>query len=251
MNALHNFPMSALGICTVAFAFGTACFAATEAPTAQTSRVYSETNASSGNSVLVYNRSAANGSLTLAQTIATGQNGTGAKLAAQGALLLVSHFLLAVNAGSNTISVLNLDGSDVSIAGTFSSGGVSPKSLTAFENTVYVLNVNGISGFTLDETTGALTPIANSSQPLSGLPDPEPAQIGFTNKGATLMVTEKNTNVLDVAGRLCRRQRSCGTANGLSIQCSQSLWICGRQELAALRYRSERGSSARILRILL
>jgi 6-phosphogluconolactonase (cycloisomerase 2 family) len=198
MNTLLNFPTSALSIYSMVFAFGTACLTATESGTVQTSRVYTETNASAGNSVLVYNRSAGDGSLTLAQTVATGQNGTGAFLEAQGALLLVSHFLLAVNAGSNTISVLDVAGPSVSVAGTFSSGGVSPKSLTAFGGTIYVLNLDGITGFTLDTTTGTLTPIANSSQPLSGLPDPEPAQIGFTDKGGTLVVTEKNTNVLDV-----------------------------------------------------
>ena len=141
------------------------------------------------------------GALTLAQTVPTGQNGTGASLQAQGALLIVSHYLLAVNAGSNSISVLNVGGPSVKLISTVNSGGTSPKSLTAHADTVYVMNAGGagsISGFTFNTTTGILTPIAGSTQPMSGMPNPQPAQIGFTSNGLSLVVTEKTNNVLDV-----------------------------------------------------
>ena len=70
--------------------------------------VYTLTNAASGNAVAVFDR-ANDGSLTPDGTVATGGNGTGAGLRSQGALVLDDDRLLAVNAGSNTISLLQVD----------------------------------------------------------------------------------------------------------------------------------------------
>jgi 6-phosphogluconolactonase (cycloisomerase 2 family) len=193
----HFFVILAIALAVLASA--TMTFA--QAGTAPQSRVFTETNAAVGNAILVYNRSTTDGSLTLAQTVPTRQNGTGAFLQEQGALLIVSHFLLAVNAGSNSISVLEIGGSTVRMLANYNSGGTFPKSLTAYKNFVYVLNQGGagnITGFTIDETSGVLTPIAGSTQPLSGMSDPQPEEIGFVKNGVTLIVTERNTNVFDL-----------------------------------------------------
>ena len=67
--------------------------------------VYALTNSATGNAVLVYNR-AADGSLSYSTSYATGGLGLGGGLGSQGAVTLSSngHFLLAVNAGANSIS---------------------------------------------------------------------------------------------------------------------------------------------------
>src|ERR1043165_1941400 len=68
--------------------------------------VYTLTNQVAGNSVAVFDR-AADGSRTSAGIVSTGGTGTGAGLGSQGALALSrdGQWLLAVNAGSNDISV--------------------------------------------------------------------------------------------------------------------------------------------------
>jgi len=74
--------------------------------------VYVLSNQTSGNEVLVYNR-LANGSLTAAGSFSTTGNGTGAGLGSQGSVILHDlegySYLLAVNAGSNDITVFRVD----------------------------------------------------------------------------------------------------------------------------------------------
>src|SRR5437763_1320159 len=86
-----------------------------------------------------------------------------------------------------------------SLASQTASGGTLPISLTAHGSLLYVLNAGGagnISGFSVG-ATGALAPIAGSTQPLSGT-NVGPAQVSFSPDGRRLVVTEKNTNLLDV-----------------------------------------------------
>src|SRR3989442_13482280 len=162
--------------------------------------VYTLTNQVAGNAVAVFNRSA-DGTLTAAGTIATGGTGTGAGLGSQGAVAL-SHDgrrLFAVNAGSNDVSVFDVGPAGLSLASRTASGGPLPISLTVHGNVLYVLNAGGngnISGFTIS-TTGGLTAIPGSTQLLSGT-NVGPAQVSFSPDGRRLVVTEKNTSLLDV-----------------------------------------------------
>ena len=55
------------------------------------SRVYTMTNATTGNNLLVFNRNA-DGSLTLAQTVNGGGNGSGIALQSQGSVLVAAIF---------------------------------------------------------------------------------------------------------------------------------------------------------------
>ena len=193
----HTYILTVTGI---VLSLAKCCLADPELSTTSTPRVFTETNAAAGNSILVYDRGV-NGALTLVQTVPTGQNGTGALLNAQGALLLLSHYLLAVNAGSDSITVLDIGAPSVKVISTASSGGTQPKSLSSNKDLVYVLNEGAsgnITGFTFDTVTGNLTPIPGSTRPLSGKSDPQPGQIGFAYNGQALIVTEKNTNTLDV-----------------------------------------------------
>ena len=162
--------------------------------------VYTLTNQVAGNAVAVFNR-AADGTLSAAGTIATGGTGTGGSLGSQGAVALSDdgRRLFAVNAGSNDVSVFDVGPTGLSLASQTASGGTLPISLTAHGSLLYVLNAGGagnISGFSV-RATGGLTPIAGSTQPLSGT-NVGPAQVSFSPDGRRLVVTEKNTNLLDV-----------------------------------------------------
>jgi 6-phosphogluconolactonase len=162
--------------------------------------VYTTTNQASGNAVAVFAR-AADGTLTPAGTFATGGTGTGAGLGSQGAVTLTDdgQFLFAVNAGSNDVSVFRVGEATLSLDSRTPSGGTQPISVAVSGSIVYVLNAGGdgnISGFTLGRN-GGLTPIAGSTRSLSGT-NVGPAEVAFSPDGRHLIVTEKNTNLLDV-----------------------------------------------------
>ncbi len=103
---------------------------------------------------------------------AVGGAGSSSSLSSQGALQLSSNgrYLLAVDAGSNQISVLQTgkDGTLTPVEGSpFGSGGQYPVSIAVAKDLVYVANQgNGGSnytGFNFD-SKGNLTPIAGSSE---------------------------------------------------------------------------------------
>jgi 6-phosphogluconolactonase len=159
--------------------------------------VYTLTNSATGNAVAVFER-AADGSLSPEGTVSTGGRGTGAGLGSQGALVLDDDRLFAVNAGSNSISSLEVDdGSEVELEDVASSNGVRPISLTVHGPLLYVLNAGdattpaNITGFVVFR--GELIPLPGSTRPLSTAA-PDPAQIEFTPDGRVLVVTEKATN---------------------------------------------------------
>lgn len=164
---------------------------------AGTGQVYTMTNASSENAVLVYQR-APDGRLTPAGSVGTDGVGSGSGLGNQGGLILSEHgrWLLAVNAGSNTISAFRVHGNgSLTRTSTVPSGGVKPISVTMRGNLVYALNAGGsgnIVGFRLGHR-GLLTMIPGSTRPLSGA-GADPAQIEFDPRGRVLVVTEKATN---------------------------------------------------------
>ncbi len=162
--------------------------------------VFTQTNATSGNSVLIYRRSA-DGSLVAAGSVATGGTGTGAGLGSQGAVTLSADgdWLLVVNAGSNDVSSFSVgDGGALTLRGKASSGGTQPISVTIHDDLVYVVNTGGtgnISGLRLAQD-GSLSPIAASTRALSTT-SAGPAEVAFDPTGAFLVVTEKNTNKID------------------------------------------------------
>jgi len=162
--------------------------------------VYTITNQVAGNAVAVFARSA-DGTLTAAGSFATGGTGTGAGLGSQGAVTLSrdGRLLLAVNAGSNDVSVFRVGQQGLSLLSRTPSGGTLPTSVTISRNVVYVLNAGGagnITGFTINYR-GELTPIAGSTKALSGATT-APAQVSFSPDGRQLVVAERATNLLDV-----------------------------------------------------
>lgn len=168
-----------------------------------TGAVYAMTNQTSGNSIVGFNR-ASNGALSVVGTFSTGGLGFGSgndPLGSQGALALTDdgHFLLAVNAGSNDISVMQAGRLGLSLVGTFPSGGAEPVSIALYKDLVYVLNAGdtpNITGFELNPN-GTLRMLPGSRRPLAGGTAAGPAQVGFTPGGSFLVVTEKSTSLID------------------------------------------------------
>ena len=170
--------------------------------------VFQETNGATANQIVAYEASSA-GTLTWVGNFGAGGTGTGTALADSGSLALTSNdrWLLAVDAGSNQLSVLRVDthyGAPLlTLTDTVNSGGVLPVSVAISGSTVYVLNdgnavtPGNIAGFFLSGW-GQLTPIVGSSEPLSTSGATGAAEIAFSPSGGSLVVTEKATNLLDV-----------------------------------------------------
>ncbi len=161
--------------------------------------VYTETNASGGNAVLGFER-AWDGSLSAIGTFATGGLGSGGGLGSQGALTLAGdgRWLLAVNAGSNDVSLFRVreDGRLV-LTDRTDAGGTDPISVTEQDGVAYVLDAGGagnIAGFRLDGAS--LRRIGGSGRPLSGS-GTNPAEVAFSTDGRFLVVTERATNLID------------------------------------------------------
>lgn len=175
--------------------------------------VFVQTDATSGNAIAVYRR-ASDGTLTPAGTFATGGNGgvlggsVADHLASQNSLVYDAgrRELFAVNAGSDTISALDVDGHRLRLRQTISSGGSFPVSIAVHGDRVYALNAeNGgsIQGYRL--VGRFLVPIPGSTRPLGLNPNATPqftttpGDIAFTPDGRDLLVTTKgNTNAIDV-----------------------------------------------------
>ena len=169
--------------------------------------VYTMTNDNTGNQVVMFNRDE-DGVLTRAGSISTGGLGSGGAgvldpLGSQGSIVLSSdaRWLLAVNAGSNEISVFRVLPNGLLLVDKVGSGGVFPVSVTISHDLVYVLNARegshspNITGFTLGHT-GELTPLADSTRPLSAGPLAAFAQVGFDPEGETLVVTDKGDKTI-------------------------------------------------------
>jgi 6-phosphogluconolactonase (cycloisomerase 2 family) len=155
--------------------------------------VYTISNATGGNQVLAFDR-APDGTLSPAGAFDSGGTGNGASLGSQGALALSDdgRYLVAVNAGSGSISLFRVSRNGLDLLDTVSSHGSVPVSVTIDGDLVYVVNDGGdnIAGFRIDH--GFLEFQQGSVQPLpSGA---APGQISFDARGRNLLVTIKNTN---------------------------------------------------------
>src|SRR5215470_2150209 len=152
--------------------------------------------------------------------------GTGAGLASQGALQISpdGRFLLAVDAGSNQVSVLRIkpNGSlGLVPGGVTSSGGVLPVSVAIHGDLVYVANSgdggSNYTGFRLGPN-GRLEPIAGSAV---ALPDgSQPGDVLFNGDGTKLAGMRVGTSLIDSftvgrTGRLAAAPGSPFPAQGL------------------------------------
>jgi 6-phosphogluconolactonase len=166
--------------------------------------LYVNDNTAGTNTIAAFDRHA-DGTLTPVEgsPFAAGGAGTGTGIGSQGALQLSSdgRYLLAVDAGSNQISVLRIkpDGGLRPVEDSpISSDGVKPVSVAVHANLVYVANAgNGGSnytGFTLN-AGGHLRPLAGSTVPL---PDgSQPGDVLFNEDGTRLAGTRVGTSLID------------------------------------------------------
>ncbi|HEY1252216.1 MAG TPA: beta-propeller fold lactonase family protein [Thermoanaerobaculia bacterium] len=162
--------------------------------------VYVMTNAASGNSVIQFGRSV-NGRLTKVHEESTQGLGSGGMLdplTSQNSLVLGAggRFLLAVNAGSDELSLLRASRNGLRFVNKVASGGDFPNSVAHFEGLVYVLNRDSanIAGFRVCLPGGTFEPIANSVVALPGGAGSAPADIRFSPDGAWLAVTQTAAN---------------------------------------------------------
>ena len=111
--------------------------------------LYTQTNDPAGNAVQRFDR-AADGSLAAAGTYATGGRGLAGLGGRQGAVELSDdgRHVLAVNAGSDTVSVFKAKPNRLKLLGTVASGGSAPVSVDEQHGRVYVLNSGGTPSVT-------------------------------------------------------------------------------------------------------
>jgi 6-phosphogluconolactonase len=218
----------------LAFALATAgaVLAGTASATSSTvGHVYVNDNTGGVNTIAAFDRHA-DGSLTPipGSPFAAGGVGTGKGIASQGALQLSSdgRYLLAVDAGSNTISVLRIkpDGALEPVGGgPVSSNGANPVSIAAHGQLVYVANAGtaastgqtNYTGFTLNPG-GQLRPLPGSTVTL---PDAsQPGDVFFNGDGSRLIGTRIASSQIDSfvvggGGLLTAAPGSPFTAQGL------------------------------------
>ncbi len=170
--------------------------------------VFVQTDGLSGNQIVAYQRRQ-DGTLAPAGTYATGGLGgqlTGSVVdhtASQGSLVYdrADNLLLAVNAGSNTISVFSVFGPHLLLRQVIGSGGSFPVSVTAAHGEAYVLNAEeggSIQGFAVAFGHLVRIPALHRSLGLSGTNPGEaeqfthtPGQVSFTPDGSKLIVATK------------------------------------------------------------
>ncbi len=170
------------------------------------SAVYGMTNQPT-NEILVYSRNAGDGTLTFEGAVPTGGSGIGQDatapgdpLGAQDAMVVAGKCLLAVNAGSGTVSSFGIDSASViRHVANYSTGGTIPVSIAEKDGIVYVLNAGGngsMQGYTLSDVCD-MSPIVglikldqggpvSPTEPPNGLATP--AEVGFTPDGDLLVV---------------------------------------------------------------
>lgn len=169
--------------------------------------VFVQTDNPSGNQIVTYDR-ASDGTLSPGATYDTGGNGgisAGSAvdpLASQGSLVLADggRALLAVNAGSGTVSVFRVSDDQLALWQLIPSGGEFPTSIAVHGGIVYVLNAGGagsVQGYVL--VGGTLRPLPGSNRSL-GLANSDPpnflespGQVGFSPGGSQVIVTTKQS----------------------------------------------------------
>lgn len=155
--------------------------------------VFVQTNDQSANHLRPFRRRE-DGSLDALDPVATGGTGSGAPHLTSQASVVVSgdgSHVLVTNAGSDDLSVFALEAMGPRLVQTIAVGG-RPTSVAEHDGLVYVLATAApaVTGFRLG--VEGLQPIDESRRALAD--DADPAQVGFSPDGGTLLVTQRGTN---------------------------------------------------------
>ena len=181
-----------------------AAASAAASPNPVVGHVYVNDNTSPVNTIAAFDRHA-DGTLTpvAGSPFPTGGAGTGSAIGSQGALQTArhGHYLLAVDAGSDQISVLRI-GQDGSLRrvhrGVVASNGSEPVSIAVNDRLVYVANAGdsavNYTGFVLSGG-GRLRPLRGStvSLPVGS----QPGDVLFNADGTNLAGTRVGTSLID------------------------------------------------------
>ena len=222
MNVRRTLPAALMG---AAIALGPVALAGAQSPAngangagqqpGEYPAVFVQTDNPSGNQVIVLDQHP-DGRLSERGAVSTdglGGQSQGAmvdQLASQHSLVYdpAHQLLFAVNAGSNTLSVLSAHGRDLQLLQVLPTGGTFPDSVAVSGSLVYVLDAGGtgnVTGYRI--ASDRLFPMAGSSRSL-GLSNTDPpnflaspGEVGFSPNGSELIVTTKaSTSSLDVFG---------------------------------------------------
>jgi 6-phosphogluconolactonase len=197
-------PLAAAGAVGAVGAVGVATASASTGASKVVGHVYVNDNTAGSNTIAGFDRHA-DGALTPipGSPFTAGGAGTGAGLAAQGALQLSSNgrFVIAVDAGSDQISVLKVHHGGVLTAvssGPVASGGSNPVSVAEHDGLVYVANADATApnynGFRLTGK-GLLKPLVGSTVTLPA--GSQPGDVLFNSTGTRLVGTRVATSEID------------------------------------------------------
>jgi 6-phosphogluconolactonase (cycloisomerase 2 family) len=194
-------------------------------PSPVTGHVYLDDNTAGANTIAAFSRHA-DGTLTplSGSPYAAGGAGAGTGLASEGAVQIADggRLLLAVDAGSNQVSVLRIepDGS-LRLASVVSAGGALPVSIAVHGSLVYVANAgpadSNYTGFRL-APGGSLIPLPGSTVALPSAA--QPGDVLFNSTGTRLIGTRVGTSQIDsftvgLNGRLTAAAGSPFAAQGV------------------------------------
>jgi 6-phosphogluconolactonase (cycloisomerase 2 family) len=183
-----------------------------ESPAGADHAVFVQGNELDGNTIHVFARGD-DGKLSPSGTYATGGEGGDQvdaptdSLASQGSLVYDdgSGMLLAVNAGSGTVTSFRVEGQELKDRQVVDSGGEFPASIAVHGRIAYVMNAGGegsVQGFRI--TGKGLKPLRGSHRSLGlgneDIPrfDTSPGEVEFTPDGNNLVVTTKGNNTVEV-----------------------------------------------------
>lgn len=210
-------------VCVLLGTLQARCVAAQERDESRGDAVYVMSNLAAGNTIVVLHRDE-DGTITRQTEVATGGLGSGPgplpaqlgggklsplPLESQDSLISADgRFLIAVNAGSNDISVMKVIKDGLRVTDRAPSGGIFPVSVAYNDGLVYVVNLGGqpllesspgtptMTGFFLTDA-GKLLPIPGSTR-ITGDFGSAPADVVFSPDGKYLVLAERPTNLLDV-----------------------------------------------------
>jgi 6-phosphogluconolactonase len=192
-----SLPRSRAVVLLLAFVAGLLVFASSAMASHSRGVLYTQTNDPNGNTVQRFDRGA-DGALAPAATFTTGGAGLATLGGRQGAVELSGdgHYLYAVNAGSDTVSVVRAGRHRTRLVDIVSSRGDAPASIAEHDGRVYVLNSGDVPSVTAFwRTRGGSLRAIGTRELAPGAAGA--AQVSVTPDGHWLVISERVANRLE------------------------------------------------------